>query len=680
MAPAIPTSALRCVLVANRGEIAVRIIGTVAALGLRSVAVYSDADADAVHVARADTALRIGAGPAERSYLDGDAIIAAALRSGADAVHPGYGFLSERAAFARSVIAAGLTWIGPPPGAIEVMGDKIAAKRMVAEAGVAVVPGRDEAGLDDDQLVAAALDIGLPVILKPSAGGGGRGLRVVERRTDLAAQVAAARAAAAAAFGDDTILVERSLSRPRHIEVQILADESGHIVHLGERECSLQRRHQKLVEEAPSPLLDDATRDRLGASAVDVARTCGYVGAGTVEFIVSADRPGEYFFMEMNTRLQVEHPVTEAVWGLDLVAWQIRIAAGEALPWSQEQLRARGHAIEARIYAEDATRGFLPVTGTVLAYREPSGEGIRVDSGVQAGTVIGTHYDPLMAKVIAWGRDRDQSRRRLVRALGDTVVLGVTTNADLLTRLLDDGDVVAGRLDTALVERVVARAADHDEAGGPDRAGEGDAAVAAAMAWALDVEPGRGGVADPWDLPGGWRVGRPAATRLDLLVDGRAIEVSVTGRAGGAIVSLAGGAPRQVSGRWIAGGEPLALSVEGRTTFWTVGGDATDRFVGRGARSWRVTRKAAGAPAAGDSGFGGPVFSPMPGTVLSVAVVRGDEVDAGTTLMVLEAMKMEHPIVARAPGVVGEVRVRPGQAVSVGETLAVFERSAGGSP
>ncbi len=679
MAPAIPTSALRGILVANRGEIAVRIIRTVAALGLRSVAVYSDADADAVHVARADTALRIGAGPAARSYLDGDAIIAAALRSGADAVHPGYGFLSERSAFARSVIAAGLTWIGPPPGAIEVMGDKIAAKRMVAAAGVAVVPGRDEAGLDDDQLVAAALDIGLPVMLKPSAGGGGRGLRVVERRSELAAQVAAARAEAAAAFGDDTILVERSLARPRHIEVQILADDSGHIVHLGERECSLQRRHQKLVEEAPSPLLDDATRDRLGASAVDVARTCGYVGAGTVEFIVSADRPGEYFFMEMNTRLQVEHPVTESVWGLDLVAWQIRIAAGQALPWSQDQLRARGHAIEARIYAEDATRGFLPASGTVLAYREPSGEGIRVDSGVQAGTVIGTHYDPLMAKVIAWGRDRDESRRRLVRALGDTVVLGVTTNADLLTRLLDNGDVVAGRLDTALVERLVARAADHDEAGGPGQAGEGDAALAAAMAWALDVEPGRGDVADPWDLPGGWRVGRPAATRLDLLVDGRAVEVSVTGRAGGAIASLAGGAPRQVSGRWIAGGERLALSVDGRTTFWTVAGDATDRFVGRGARSWRVARKAAGAPAAGGLGFGGPVFSPMPGTVLSVAVARGDEVDAGTALMVLEAMKMEHPIVARAPGVVGQVRVRPGQAVSVGEILAVIELTGGGS-
>ena len=344
------------VLVANRGEIAVRIFATLAELGIRSIAVYSDADADARHVAEADTAVRLGPAPAAQSYLNIEAVLAAAAASGAEAVHPGYGFLAERAAFARAVVDAGLTWIGPPASAIETMGDKIAAKRTVAAAGVPVVPGRDEAGLDDEALAAAAVSIGLPVLLKPSAGGGGKGMRLVEQEADLAAQIGAARREASAAFGDDTLLVERWISQPRHIEVQVLADGHGAVVALGERECSLQRRHQKIIEEAPSPLLDDDTRARLAASAIDAARACGYVGAGTVEMLVSADRPDEYFFMEMNTRLQVEHPVTEMVWGLDLVAWQLRVANGEPLGRAQADWVPRGHAMEARIYAEDPSR------------------------------------------------------------------------------------------------------------------------------------------------------------------------------------------------------------------------------------------------------------------------------------------------------------------------------------
>jgi acetyl-CoA/propionyl-CoA carboxylase biotin carboxyl carrier protein len=377
---------MESVLVANRGEIAVRIMRTLRALGIASIGVYSDADRDARHVVEADMAVRLGPAPAQESYLSVPAILAAVASSGAAAVHPGYGFLSENAGFARAVIDAGAVWIGPPPAAIDAMGDKIRAKATVAAAGVPVVPGRTDPGLSDDELVAAALDVGLPVLIKPSAGGGGKGMHRVESASDLRGAIAAARREAAASFGDDTLLVERWVTRPRHIEVQIFADTRSTVVHLGERECSLQRRHQKIVEEAPSPLLDEATRARLGASAVDAARACGYVGAGTVEFIVSADRPQEYFFLEMNTRLQVEHPVTEAVTGLDLVEAQLRVAAGERLAFGPEAAQARGHAMEARVYAEDPARGFLPASGTILALHEPQGPGIRVDSSLATGT------------------------------------------------------------------------------------------------------------------------------------------------------------------------------------------------------------------------------------------------------------------------------------------------------
>src|SRR5690606_18398314 len=407
------------VLVANRGEIAVRIIETLRRLGIRSVAIYSDADADARHVVEADLARRVGPAEAARSYLSIPDIVAAAVETGAQAVHPGYGVLAENAGFAKACEAAGLVFIGPTVAAIEAMGDKIRAKETVSAAGVPVVPGVNDVS-DVDSIVAAAERVGYPVLLKPSAGGGGKGMRLVHTPAELPAAVESAQREARGAFGDDRLLVERFVAEPRHIEIQVLADTHGTVVHLGERECSLQRRHQKIVEEAPSAVLDAETRARMGKAAVEAARSVGYVGAGTVEFIVPASAPEEFFFLEMNTRLQVEHPVTELVTGLDLVEWQLRIAAGERLTLSQEDVRLDGHAVEARIYAEDPTRDFMPTGGTVLGLHEPSGAHVRVDSGLRRGTVVTSHYDPMLAKVIAWGPDRTSALRRLERALADT--------------------------------------------------------------------------------------------------------------------------------------------------------------------------------------------------------------------------------------------------------------------
>ena len=458
------------VLIANRGEIAVRVIRTLRALGVSSVAVYSDADAGARHVREADEAIRIGPPPAAESYLNIDAIIAAALTSGAEAIHPGYGFLAENAAFARACAAAGLVFVGPPADAIDAMGDKIAAKARVAAAGVPVVPGAGSAGMTDEELKVKVLmwnDPFVPVLVKPSAGGGGKGMRVVRSDAELPEALAAARREATAAFGDGTLLVERYLERPRHIEIQVLADAHGRVAHLGERECSLQRRHQKIIEESPSPLLTPERREAMGRAAIEAARSVGYVGAGTIEFIVpgTADAPAaadddsfEFFFMEMNTRLQVEHPVTELVYGLDLVEWQLRVAAGERLPFPADAVPAAagGHAVEARVYAEDPARGFLPTGGQVLALREPAGPHVRVDSGLAPGTAVTSAYDPMLSKVIAWGPDRPSALRRLDAALAATVILGVATNVSYLRTLLTAPDVQAGRLDTGLAERIVA--------------------------------------------------------------------------------------------------------------------------------------------------------------------------------------------------------------------------------
>ena len=517
------------VLVANRGEIACRVIRTLRRLGIRSVAVYTDPDAAAPHVALADVAVHLGPAPA---YLSVDAVVGAALRAGAQAVHPGYGFLSENTAFAAACEAAGIAFVGPPSSAIEAMGDKIRAKQTVAKAGVPVVPGSDGAGLDDDALARAVAEIGYPVLLKPSAGGGGKGMREVHRAADLADAITSARREARGSFGDDTLLVERLVTDPRHIEIQVLADAHGNAIHLGERECSLQRRHQKIIEEAPSPLLDDAQREAMGAAAVEAARAVGYVGAGTVEFIVGGDRPDEFFFMEMNTRLQVEHPVTEEIFGLDLVELQLRVAAGERAPWPGPAagLRPRGRGPDLR---RGPGRGFLPTGGRVLALSWP--DGVRVDAGIAEGSVVGSAYDPMLAKVIAHGADRADALARLDAALRATVVLGLGTNTGFLRALLADPDVRAGRLDTGLVGR---RLGALIPAGLPP-----DILAAAAVLALAALEPS-GNVVDPFDVPGGWRVGEPAWTAWRMTVDGTdRVEVRARGRAADALVAVGDAEP-----------------------------------------------------------------------------------------------------------------------------------------
>ena len=521
------------VLVANRGEIAVRVIRTLRALGIRSVAVYSDADAGARHVADADLAYRLGPAPARESYLSIDRIVAACRATGAQAVHPGYGFLSENAAFAEALAEAGVAFIGPPGERHRHDGRQDHGQETVAAFGVPVVPGIAAPGLTDAELIDAATEMRYPILVKPSAGGGGKGMRVVERPEDLGPALVSARREAAASFGDDTLFLEQFVLRPRHIEVQVLADSHGNVVHLGERECSLQRRHQKVIEEAPSPLLDAATRARIGAAACDTARSVDYAGAGTVEFIVSAQRPGDFFFMEMNTRLQVEHPVTELVTGIDLVEWQIRVAAGEQLPFTQEDIRLTGHAIEARVYAEDPGREFLPTGGQVLDLHEPAGPGVRVDSGLRTGTVVGSDYDPMLSKVIAHAATREQAVAALDRALAQTSVLGVQTNIAFLRRLLADDDVRQGHLDTSLLDRI---AAEYQPTDAPDAA----FLAAAAHVWLTrwrDADPG-----DLWSRPDGWRVGDRAPSRFRLSSSHRTTEVTLTGEPEAANAILDNGA------------------------------------------------------------------------------------------------------------------------------------------
>jgi 3-methylcrotonyl-CoA carboxylase alpha subunit len=635
------------VLVANRGEIAVRVVKALRGLGIRSVAVYSDADADARHVREADVAVRIGPAAARESYLSIERIVDAALATGAQAVHPGYGFLAENAEFARACEKAGLVFIGPSPDAIEAMGDKIRAKLTVRAAGVPVVPGRTEPGMTDDALVDAALEIGFPVLLKPSAGGGGKGMRLVHEDAALRDAIESARREARGSFGDDTLLIERFVTNPRHIEIQVLADAHGNAVHLGERECSLQRRHQKIIEEAPSPLLDPETRAAMGRAAVDAAKSVGYLGAGTVEFIVDGTS-GDYFFMEMNTRLQVEHPVTELVTGVDLVEWQLRVASGEPLDFTEVSMT--GHAVEARIYAEDPARGFLPTGGEVLALHEP--DDVRVDSALRVGLRVGSDYDPMLAKVIAHGRTREEALRKLRASLGRMVLLGVTTNIPFLRSLLSDVDVRAGLLDTGLVERKLDELVTHEV---PD-----EVLAAAALERQL-ASGGRG--ADPWDQVGGWRVGEHAWTTVRIDVAGReTTEVRVRG----AEVVVGEGGPVRVraevrDGDLVVGTRRYAMARDGRVL-----------WLGSEGRSWALTETeplaAAGRSAAG---AGGPVTSPMPGTVLVVRAAAGDEVVAGQALFVVEAMKMEHSVVAPVDGVLAEVNVRAGQQVALDETLAV---------
>lgn len=645
------------VLVANRGEIAVRVIRTLRGLGIRSVAVFSDADADARHVREADTAVRIGPAAASESYLRPERIVEAALRTGAQAVHPGYGFLAENAAFAQACADAGLVFIGPPAEAISLMGDKIRAKETVQAAGVPVVPGSSGSGLTDSQLADAAREIGMPVLLKPSAGGGGKGMRLVRDEALLGDEIAAARREARASFGDDTLLVERWIDRPRHIEIQVLADGHGNVIHLGERECSLQRRHQKIIEEAPSVLLDEATRAAMGEAAVQAARSCGYAGAGTVEFIVPGKDPSSYYFMEMNTRLQVEHPVTELVasigpaaagGGIDLVEWQLRVAAGERLPYEQKDITLTGHAIEARICAEDPSRGFLPSGGTVLSLREPQGDGVRTDSGLSEGTEVGSLYDPMLSKVIAYGPDRATALRKLRAALADTVTLGVPTNAGFLRRLLAHPAVVAGELDTGLVER---------EADSLVPDGVPDEVYAAAAAVRLDaLRPAPvDGWTDPFSVPSGWRMGGEPAPLAHWL-------------------KVPGNEPVRASGSGRVERDRVTVELDGVThTFHRAGS-----WLGRDGDSWHVTDHDPVEAALSGKVHGGAdtLAAPMPGTVTVVKVAVGDEVDAGQSLLVVEAMKMEHVISAPHAGTVTELDVTPGSTVAMDQVLAVVTPAA----
>lgn len=639
--PPVSTRPFERVLVANRGEIAVRVIRTLKRLGIRAIAVYSDADAGAPHVALADEAVRIGPAPAAESYLDPARIVRAALDTGAQAIHPGYGFLSENAAFGRACAEAGIVFVGPGALALEVMGDKIRAKRHVEASGVPVVPGVSEPDATDDELLDAGPLIGFPLLVKPSAGGGGKGMQVVRDHGELEHALPAARRVARAAFGDDTLLLERFIERPRHIEVQVLADAHGGVVHLGERECSLQRRHQKVVEEAPSPLLDAATRDRIGRAACDAARSVDYLGAGTVEFLVSDVAPDEFFFIEMNTRLQVEHPVTELVTGIDLVEQQLRIAAGEPLAIAQHDVRMTGHAIEARLYAESPERGFLPSTGDVLAWSPAAGEGVRVDAGVREGQRITADYDPMIAKVIAHGRDRAEALERLDGALADTVVLGVETNTAFLRELLAHPDVRAGHLDTGLIDRMQ-ESASTGTAGSDVTADEATDAAADPLAEVARLARDRiaraaFGHAHAWQRERGWHLGAAASVDRDARVaDDLARAVVRISEDGTAWVHL-----------------------DGRAA-------AFPRADRRAALEARLALLERGGSADPD------LRAPMPGSVTTLLVADGDHVDVGQAVLAIEAMKMEHRVTANVPGLV-RLRVAAGEQVSRDQVVARIE-------
>ncbi|GAB3614684.1 acetyl/propionyl/methylcrotonyl-CoA carboxylase subunit alpha [Humibacter ginsengisoli] len=662
------------VLIANRGEIACRVIRSLRSLGIRSVAVYSDADADARHVRLADVAVRLGPARAAESYLSTERIIDAARSQGADAIHPGYGFLSESADFARACEAAGIVFIGPGVEALEVMGDKIRAKKAVAERGVPTVPGIAEPGLDDETLARAALEIGFPVLIKPSAGGGGKGMHLVEQESDLLQALQTARREASSSFGDDTLFIERFVQTPRHIEVQVLADAHGTTVHLGERECSLQRRHQKVIEEAPSALLDAATRERIGQAAVETARSVGYRGAGTVEFIVSADAPDEFFFMEMNTRLQVEHPVTELVGvidgrrGIDLVEQQLHIAAGERLDFAQHDVTLAGHAVEARIYAEDPQRGFLPTGGRILRLDEPAGDGIRVDSALIEGLTVTSDYDPMMAKLIAWAPDRATALERLDAALGRFVTLGVDSNVEFLRLLVNDPDVRAGRLDTELIERRLD--------GLRFRAVDDEVLLAAALVLhsLACTAAGHG----PWDVPSGWRLGEHAPSRYALGSHGQqhAVDVLITGAPDAARVA-------------VGDEEPVEASVElerdvarvracGATRQYRFAVDGASVLLFQDGASFTLVQREAVSDAADDEASNPELRSPMPGTVTVIAVDDDVVVAEGDPVLIVEAMKMEHVLRAPHAGTVS-LRVAVGDQVTGDQVVAVVAMAGDGA-
>jgi acetyl/propionyl-CoA carboxylase alpha subunit len=670
-------SGIETVLVANRGEIAVRLIDACHALGLRAAAVYSDADRDALHVARADTAVHIGPAPAVDSYLNISVLLEAARTVQADAVHPGYGFLAENARFARACGDAGLVFIGPHPQAIELMGAKSSAKTVAARAGLPTVPGYHGESQDDAVLTAEAARIGWPLLIKATAGGGGRGMRCVDAPQELPAALAAARAEAEAAFGDPALLLERFIPRARHLEVQILGDRHGNVVHLLDRDCSVQRNHQKLIEEAPAPNLPDALRRDLRHWAVELSRAIGYDSAGTVEFVYD-EAAGQAWFLEMNTRLQVEHPVTEAITGIDLAAWQIRIASGEAMDFGQDEVGATGWAIEARVAAEDPASDYAPRTGTIRHWRPPAGPGLRTDSGVGTGSTVGHHYDSMLAKVIAHGRDRDEARRRLRRALGGLEAVGVALNTAFLRELLALPAFVAGRQHTGLIDETW-----------PDGwrvpGLEPECLVEAALAAHLSPDPMAN--AGPWSALGAWRVteaaGRPGAAIHHVRVaDGTVYCVRLSGRQGHYTAELEDSGPIEIGAASFKRNrlvceigetrrDTVAMFERGSVTLMRPDGSVTlavlrpeEALLGRAAAN------------AGE----GSIVAPMPGVLVEVRVEPGQSVRAGDVLCVLEAMKLFQELAAPFDGTVTELRCKVGDTVAGGAPLAVVTSAAISSP
>ncbi|WP_186134320.1 acetyl/propionyl/methylcrotonyl-CoA carboxylase subunit alpha [Burkholderia gladioli] len=676
------------ILIANRGEIACRVAATCRRLGIASVAVYSDADARAKHVEACDQAVPIGGAAAADSYLRYERIIEAARATGAQAIHPGYGFLSENEDFAEACAAAGIVFIGPPVAAIAAMGSKAAAKALMHEAGVPLVPGYHGDDQDLALLHREADAIGYPVLLKASAGGGGKGMRVVERSADFPAALASCQREAASSFGNDRVLIEKYLQRPRHVEVQVFGDTLGNIVYLFDRDCSVQRRHQKVLEEAPAPGLSDAQRRAMGDAAVAAARAVGYVGAGTVEFIVTGE---QFYFMEMNTRLQVEHPVTEMISGLDLVEWQLRAASGEPLPLRQDELRVNGHAIEARLYAENPARGFLPSTGTLRHLRLPQGAeftigtAVRVDSGVREGDAITPFYDPMIAKLIVHGADRAEALKRMARALRDCEAVGLSTNVAFLQRIVASEPFATADLDTGLIER------NHETLFAarplaPVAVALACAALLARERAAAAADKGKGGIgsviaqaASPWGALGNWRLNGDYRRKLDWQLPERDTALAVRyehGARGGE--SLAIGEGEALAFNWAAGATPLDLVVTiggergaGRVV---ADGDNFHVFVDGTAESFVWENPLAHA---GDAEHGGGrLTAPMPGKVIAVLVEAGQKVEAGAPLIVMEAMKMEHTIGAPSAGVVTEVLYAVGDQVADGAQLITLETAA----
>ena len=659
---------IRKLLIANRGEIASRVIRSARALDIATVAVFSDADARAPFVAEADESVALPGSTAAETYLRPELIIDASTRTGADAVHPGYGFLSENADFAEACAAAGLTFVGPPPAAIRSMGSKTSAKQLMARAGVPVLPGI--AIGDGEQLPAGLADraeteIGFPVLVKAAFGGGGRGMRVVATRSELTEAVAAARREAVGAFGNGTVFLERLVERPRHIEVQVFADTHGQVVHLFERECSIQRRYQKILEESPSPVVDDMLRAELGSAAIAAAKAIGYVGAGTVEFILDAS--GEFFFLEVNTRLQVEHPVTELVSGLDLVALQLMVAEGKPLPDEAVQASLSGHAIEARLYAEDVAAGYLPATGSLLLFDVPSLPGVRIDTGVRTGGQVSVHYDPMLAKVIAHAPTREQAARLLARALAETRVLGVVTNRDLLVGILREQDFLDGHIDTGYLTR-------HDPA--TLMAGDERRLPVHALATALaDQALRRGETSVLPGVPSGWRNVPNARQQAGYQVAERGfgVEYGIRGPFVDAAVDGVELGPVLLHGCTAA---EVDLQIDGVRRLVTVARAGDVRYADSALGATTLVEQPR-FPETQQQATAGSLLAPMPGTVVRVEARLGDSVHARQVLVVLEAMKMEHSVRTPHEGTLAQLNVSAGQTVDMGTVLAVVENATG---